>query len=373
MQRQTWLWIAVGATISLRLSACRNFADASSGSRADGGDAGAANAGASEGGAPGNTAGSVDGGKMSEPPNKAGQANAGAAFVAGAGGSAGAGGAAGMTGDAGHGGDVDTTSPLAPSTFPGLSLWLEASETSCGGGIGSSGGAGAGGLEPFRCLDASGHGNDAVETENDVPALVDDVINGHAVLRFTADPTALSVADAESLRLGQDPFAILLVARWHNSEVPVPGYGGAGFILVKTSQFNPFPGIVLWANYPQIFSDQPAMTRLAAQLEQGSAFALSASNHLNDDEFRVYVVRRRTPTEVEIRINGRSDAKAQISADLDVSAIDQPLIVGGYHGAAFAGDLAELAIIAGQISDDEQERLERFFLDKYRLAPATAP
>ncbi|HVY26894.1 MAG TPA: hypothetical protein VHB79_10090 [Polyangiaceae bacterium] len=277
------------------------------------------------------------------------------------------GGDVGHGGEVSYGGDRNTDAQLAPSAFAGLVLWLEASTCS------DSSEGGAGGTGPFRCPDASGHGNDALQTDPlSAPLRVEDVINGHTALRLQGNPSSLVVDDSESLHFGVAPFSMVIVARWNNNEKPSGNYNGTAFLIHKTSNFYPFAGIAVWANYPQIFGGVPAMTRFAAQLEQGTAFALGASNHLNDNQFRVYVVRRTTASEMELRIDGRSEARAQIPPGVNTSAEGQPMIIGGLENYAVAGDLAELVVIAGTVADGEQESLERFLLQKYGLA-ATSP
>lgn len=364
--------IALTLLVALRLGACREF-DSSTSDAAGGADG----SGDMSGGAPA-------GGKA--PLTSAGQLNAGGSRsqdpAGGSGDSAGYGGepSDGGTGEtsaghgggesvpasgAGAGGDTGTAStPLAPDDFTGLAWWLEAStcETASIGGAGSD--------EVEACPDSSGNANQAVATAEDTPpVLVDDALNGRAVLRFEGSPSILSVADAPSLRFAQSQFTLLLVARWRNVERVTDVYGGCGVILTKVGSQHPFTGLALYANYPQYSAHIPAMTRFAGQLEQGSAFALSATTDVNDDQFRIYGMRRLSPVEMELRINGRREGTSQLKSELDASARGFPLVLGGNVIQPLRGDIAEVVAIRGQIGDEDVSRLERHLFEKYALTP----
>lgn len=265
--------------------------------------------------------------------------------------------------ESGGAGGAAGSGPLftSPAEFDGLRLWLEAAPESW---------SGAGGAEadaPAVWTDRSGYGNDAVSSTDSPPLLVLGGANGRPAFRFGPQLTTLTIADAPSLRFGVDPFVLVLVMRWRNSATPVVEYYGTGYIIDKTEASYPFTGLLLCANYPQLYLSRPAMTRFAAQLEYGSAFALTGATGLNDDHFRVFTVRRSSGTELELRVNGKFDARTMLPSTLNVSAAGIPLVLGGVPNAAFDGDIAQLVAIAGPVTDEALGALERSLMEEYSL------
>jgi hypothetical protein len=297
---------------------------------------------------------------------------------------AGGGGVPGLVGpeaEAGAGGVPTTLPPLEPSAFPGLALWLEASPEVCS----SRGEGGAPATIPAKNLervvswrDASSHDNHARALDPaHEPLFVLDALNGHAALRFDREPSVLTIADSDSIRFGEGPFAILMVMRWSNAVESLPpeynggiAYDGSGAVLRKVGLYQPFDGIAIFANFPGPFPQRPAVPRLAVQLQYANAIFFSHSSRLNDNTYRLYVVRRPTAGVGLIRVNGQSDGRAQIPSELDVSGNGQPLTIGGWETVPFRGELAEFIAIGGAVEDNELGRLERHLIEKYALLPA---
>jgi hypothetical protein len=277
------------------------------------------------------------------------------------------------TGDAGHDGESGASpdvSELTPAEFPSLAWGLEPSRSSC---INEAGEAPEGVFRVAECSDASGHGNTAKALDpTRRPLFVSKGRDERPSLKFDGDPSLLTVADSESLQFGFDAFTLLFVGRWSNStdyeyEGDVATYPGSGAVLSKVTANFPFAGFALFVNYPGIFPGRPAIPRLAVQFEYASTLFMSYSTNLNDSKFRLYVVTRPRAGVGQIRINGRDDGSAQIPAELDVSAKGQPLMVGGWSGTPFRGDLLEVVALAGTVEQLDLERLERHFIDKYDL------
>lgn len=369
--------------------ACRDFRDGPSMARAGSGEdsLGGGAAQSSEGGVPafGATGGapsphanggdSPNGGDTSEQ-NVSGQSSR--PLVAGMGGElaeASAGAAAGGHGGggaAGQGGDsLVPAEELAPNDFPTLVLWLEASEEACSVDVADN---------VWACRDGSSYGNDAFERPSyDVPKYARAVINGHAALHFeplfdsNGDyPTTLQVADTQSMRFGADDFAYVVVMRWNNSEkvrfrtAYVYSYNGSGGILSKQNGVPPYNGIFLMANLPSPFLGADAGTRFAVQLSVDGPLAISYSDGLNDNAFRVYTLRRRG-TDLALRINGDREGGTKLKPNVDASGEDGALLLGGVIGQPLRGDIAELVGLKGNFTDDELHALEQHLIVKYAL------
>jgi hypothetical protein len=258
--------------------------------------------------------------------------------------------------------------PAAPNEFEGLVLWLEASHCTVDDA-----------KRVELCSDGSGHGNNASQAiAARRPKLTANGLNGRDVLTFDGgDPgeatlgvTALLVADAASLRMGTGEFSLVIVGRWRNDAKPINlgvAYAGyAGFFHKCEAEF-PFRGIALFANYPSGYQNVPAVRRLAAQVELSSGVAYSYSNELNDNTYRVYAMRRSGADRLEVRINGMREGAAEIPATLDASAAYQQVIIGGAEKAALRGEIAEIAFIRGDTTEQELGRLELGMMQKYGL------
>jgi hypothetical protein len=222
--------------------------------------------------------------------------------------------------------------------------------------------------------DASGNANHArAQASRERPLLVGNDLNGHAAIRFDADPSHLVISDSPSTWFRKGAFTILLVARWSNSteyryaNAEHGAYPGAALILAKVGMYHPFPGLALFANFPGRYAGTPAIPRLGVQLQYATGLVLSYSSDLNDYQYRLHVVRRPRADVLQLRLNGREDGGGQIPVELDVSASGFPTHLGGDKNAAFQGDIAELIMIADGPEDVELERLERHLLEKYDL------
>ncbi len=279
----------------------------------------------------------------------------------------------GLGGEGGVSGEGQGGAPilLLPSDFARLGLWLEADETHC-------------------LRDATDHvvqwGDQAEDAQNPanavnerMPLFVAGVQAGHAVVHFEAhtvapnaaeEPSLLVLADQGSLQLGSEDFAYVAVARWSNPLVrrldgANPLYEGVGTLLRKQEKFG-LKGVSLMANYVNDSSQGLALSRFAVDLGLDNGLALSSSIHLNNDVFRV-VVARRVDAELSVRINGVKEGATQIEDDLELGAIGEDLYLGGVSARPFVGDIAEIVLIRGKLSDFSLTALERQLLRKYEL------
>jgi hypothetical protein len=207
-------------------------------------------------------------------------------------------------GEAGKGGDaVDLNS------LPGVVLWLDATEDTC---VRDSQG------RVSVWLDRSGNFNHATQSDSAAqPLFVTPPDHARPTLRFDGEPSTLRVADSEALQFGDGDFAYLLVARWHNESVAGSNYWGYGGLLSKQEPWYPYRGVGVFANFP---GPAGVARRFAAQLVIGETYVLSYSANMNDDQLRLCVVRR-VGRDLELRVDGSFEARAQIGDITDVSAL----------------------------------------------------
>jgi hypothetical protein len=297
-------------------------------------------------------------------------AGAGAGGRSGAGGgeeSGGVGDVAGAASSAGAAGAEQGPTLVLPSEIDDLVLWLEASTCSVDAAS-----------RVTSCPDQSDQGNVASQSTDAPPLLIEDALGGHAVLSFDGDgdttnvlPTTLVVQDSESLQLGNGQFTAIIVGRWRNPHIPqgtVQGtYSGYGAFLNKVEPNYPYRGISILASYPGALVTSPAFRRFAMQLQIGDARVLSNSTNLNDDQYRVHTARRVNEDRIELRISGASEGFAIIAPEVSVSAVGEPLFIGGQRGAPLRGEIAELLLVRGALSDETLLGLELGLMKKYGL------
>lgn len=334
------------ALIALIPGACRSF-EASPGESRDGA--------AGEGGG-------LAAGAMNDPSGFGGAGEAGAPQANG-----------GRAGDDGSGAAADEggAPAVSPDALEGLVVWLSADDCTAGQTEGRA----------AHCSDSSKSKNDArQEVEFLQPTLLGNALRGHAVLKFDGfdgsdpgRPSVLLVADAPSLRFGTEDLFVAVVARWRNDPTPqfdskeVPTYTGYGQILSKVNQDAPFLGIAMFANFPSGYAHLAAFRRLGAQLSFGDTLALSYSTGLNDNAYRLYALRRSNGNWLELRINGTVEGGVRVPPELSLTAAGQPLAIGGVTGAPLRGDLAELVIVRGPVTDAELAGVEATLQRKYGI------
>lgn len=335
----------LAAAVVLSFGACRTFSDRDTPPEGSAGNGhGGENVGGTGGELPaGGTAGiHLDNGDLGGAAGEGGLAEGRASGEAGAAGAA--------------AGDLS----VQVGEIPGLAIWIAGSDCLHEGGF------------IYRCVDQSGAGNDAFPpTSNTGPRLSRGLMGSHDVISFGEDPERegepprLLVNDDPSLHFGTGDFTVVLAARWRNDPLTLD-FAAYGALLSKTEWNRPYKGLALFANYPTPYQEPPAYQRFVAQLDLGDQVLMSKSNYLNDDRYRVYVVRR-VGIDLELRINGMGSGTLTTRPDYDISAEGSPITIGGGYGQELRGDLLEIVVINGPMSDSLLEGVERSLMVKYDL------
>lgn len=250
----------------------------------------------------------------------------------------------------------DTAQPFTPSTLGNrLVLWLDADRgfSIVDGGV--------------TWKDQSPEGNDAKQDDQTrQPIHVDGGTfdaGTHGVLRFNANEY-LQIADDPTLQWGTTDYALYAVMR-HTNDPAGAGKQAYGIVYAKWTDTSPFPGMFLWANYPNGDVKNGYTTRT------DEVKFISTDAGYNDGVLRVVGVRK-TGDKLELRVNGKKENELADAGGYDASAFSAPGLpayIGGRPAAfqALVGDIAEIVAIKGAVSDSEQANVESFLKTRHGL------
>ncbi len=245
---------------------------------------------------------------------------------------------------------ADATPPWTPASLNGLSAWFDGNkDVSVANGT----------VQNWK--DQSSNNNNAFNlTPANQPTTVGNVVNGRSVIRFDgAGKQWLNVFDAATLQFGTGDFAIVEVMAYTNV-ASSSGTTGYGALWVKTQPQAPYTGAAMFGNDPTVPS-----SAIRTQLKLGLSVNSSKTGY-NDGSFHI-VGMRRTGTTLEARGDGTSNTTA--NASTDVSAVASDIWIGGRGNGAQAlkGDIAEIVVVKGTLSDPNLATLEGYLKAKYAL------
>jgi hypothetical protein len=239
-----------------------------------------------------------------------------------------------------------------PSSLPGLALWLD----------GTSGLSMAPAGVVWR--DRSGNQNDGTSVDGGA-TVGSSAIGGHSAAHFDGNGY-LSVADSPSLQFGTGDYFIAIVAR-HTTETT--GTWGYGILFTKQLSDYPFVGPVISAN--GALTGGYSIPCLLTETEYAKWIYTVGSGYNRGQPFLVTVHRATSAgqTTLSIRANADDDVEATNSIfEADVSAAHSPLYLGGTpSGQNLVGDIAEIVVVKGPISDVDRSNAERYLMTKYAL------
>lgn len=246
----------------------------------------------------------------------------------------------------------DASPPWAPAALSGLVVWLDGTkDIVVNNGV----------VQTWK--DQSGNGNDAFNMlPANRPTTVASAANGKPVIRFDGGGKQwLNIADVATLRFATGDFTIMEVMAYTNI-ASFDGNTGYAALWVKSSPQGPYNGAALFGNDPVIPNSS-----IRAQLNAGFNADSTAVGY-NDGKFHI-VGMRRTGTTLEARTDGASATKA--NAVTDVSAVMSDVWIGGRGGNAYQqalkGDIAEIIVVKGTVSDPNMASLEGYLKTKYAL------
>ncbi len=230
--------------------------------------------------------------------------------------------------------------PFDPSQLTGLVLWLSANQ-------GVTMGANA---SVTAWADQSGKKNNAAPGTT-LPIFIDQIANGQPAVRFDGAATYMQLADGPSFQFATGDFTVEVVDAVRGS--------GIASLFGKTVQTTPFTGPVLFANF--------SSTKLGAQVDSNHT-ATGTTTGLNDGNFHLFGMRRDSGT-LEVRVNGLAEGNDPGTGTIDVSATGSAPTIGGQAKLVqmLNGDIAEVIIVKGTLSDADLKSLETYLKSKYSL------
>jgi hypothetical protein len=249
---------------------------------------------------------------------------------------------------------ADVAPPWTPRSLSGLTLWLDARAgviTDVQGRV-------------ERWEDQSGKGNHALQgVAASRPILVPGSSGGRQAVAFGAGGASgvqLEIPDNDALRLGVGDFAVWIV---HRLDSPAPAH-----FLFKAAGIRPFVGLWMAANgFHQ--------GRLFVQMRWLDLCLFTSERTYADKKWRLFGARRSAGTAVELRLDGARAETAQIE-EIDISAPGANLTIGGApndRSWQLHGEIAEIVMVSGALTEADRRALERYLLDKHGLPPAPEP
>lgn len=248
---------------------------------------------------------------------------------------------------------ADAAPPWSPASLAGLVVWLDGSK-----GVSVSNGT----VQNWH--DQSNNNNNAFNlTPANQPTTVASVVNGLPVIRFDGSGKQwLNIFDTATLQFGTADFAIVEVMAYTNV-ASSNGNTGYGALWVKSGPNGPFPGAALFGNDPTVPN-----ASIRAQVTSG-LFADTSKTSFNDGKFHI-VGMRRSGTTMEVRADG-AQGGTLMNATTDISAAGSDVWIGGRGGSSFQqalkGDIAEIIVVKGTVSDPNIASVEGYLKTKYAL------
>jgi hypothetical protein len=265
-------------------------------------------------------------------------------------------GQAGDAADAGAGAGAVTVSPDAFGAR--LALWLAADAPFVTNDAG------------VQWHDLSGSALVAAQTDPEfAPALSSNALAGYPGGVFDGVDDYVSIPDTAALELGTRPFVLEIVFS-HTTDPSDPDASGGGVVFSKQLLDDPYEGIGIFVNRPIEFP-QPT-TRLSVQLDVDTTLFTPPNVAYDDGRPRLLGMRRTTPDDYALRLNGKEIVYGVDFGQTSVSAPAAPLVLGGnvWPGQALRGVISEIVLVR-DVTDEEVGELEGYLLAKYGgvLAP----
>ncbi len=255
---------------------------------------------------------------------------------------------------------VDAAS-FNPSNVLGLVLWLDGAK-----GVTLTSNTVSG------WQDQTSHKNDAKGLTNNFtarnPTPVNSGINSLPVVHFNSTGAnqntgnMLTVADNldKSLQWGTGDFYIVTVAEYDNKSSDGASKGTAGMVI--RFPFNGQTGVELIGNIPNI-QQQTASDGLVTYVANG-ALAFT-SNAYNTNKPHIFVSKR-AGTVLDLRVDGASVGNGMSNQNVDNAGT--PLTLGAAGDASIFrmnGDIAEVLIVKGMLTANDQSGIEGYLKQKY--------
>jgi hypothetical protein len=274
----------------------------------------------------------------------------------GSGGSAGFGGSGGFAGFRGRGGvgGHGGAGVWTPAVFGSrLVVWLDASTET----------AYQPGAQMSAWTDRSGHTNHARQpTAAMRPVFSVGAINGRPAVTFNGVDASFLIDDSNSLHFGTEDFVVMVVAR-------AALIRSNAVLIAKTEGVMPFRGLALYLN-----SSKPDTSQKPA-IQVDSMWAARATNSYGDNDAHLFGGRQTSlgRNALDIRVDGAAEGVI-VAPRVDISTLGWYTVIGNHRTnnsstgfVGLAGDIAEVVMIRGTVSDGELNALEVYLMSRYGL------
>jgi hypothetical protein len=267
--------------------------------------------------------------------------------------------------------DEEAVAPvLAPGELPGLAFWFDAA-------VGVT-------LQPdgqrVSVWEDRSPRKHAARAGRLGPVFSRDAEHGHPALSFGlvgGETVALHIPDHESLRWNSDDFTLGVVLRHRNHAGNEKDPVSYGLIYAKVeAELAPYLGPQLYANdpWPSYLGIGPTRTGFRFQLVSFQDRGVGSQTDGYDDGNVHLVLALRRRELLVLRIDGELVASHVAPAIDDVGTPGTDGVIGASPtrlAQQLEGEIFELFAYAGSTPEEQVEALERFLLDKYRIAPAS--
>lgn len=251
--------------------------------------------------------------------------------------------------DGGPDGAVDAGPAFVPSDLgASLVLWLDGSRSvavDVSNAVTSWG-------------DSSGNGNAATATGAARPTLATASVNGHDALVFNGTSSYLTLADTTSMQWGLGDYAFFLVARYSNAAATL----SAALFFIKMSS-----GLA----GPQFLCNNLGGAFLEVAVNRTAGNVITGTHAYNDNQWRVFAMRRSNNNTLQIRVNGAVEAQGTVAAQ-DVSTPGTVALLGAGPGGSGAqnfmiGAMAEVIAVKGLLTDSNLAKVEGYLKGRYAI------
>ena len=204
------------------------------------------------------------------------------------------------------------------------------------------------------------------------PVLSSTALAGHPGVVFDGMGDFLSIPDGVALELGTHPFALEIVFS-HTTDPNDQDAAGGGIVFSKQLADYEYTGIGVFVNRP-ISALYRTTTRLSVQLDVDTALFTPPNVAYNDGRPRMLGMRRSTPDDFELRLNGKQIVYGVdlIDNPISVDASPAPVVLGSNSGPgqSLRGVISEVVLVR-DATDEQFGELEAYLLGKYGsvLAP----
>jgi hypothetical protein len=218
-------------------------------------------------------------------------------------------------------------------------------------------------------VDRSVYGNDALGTSKPPRLGPAQGSNLLGVVDFDGQ-SFLSIPDAATLHWGTDDFLIEVVARYQEDQ------GGEATLYDKTSPEHAVVAGVVMSSVAAADPDAGVLSPgIQVSFRGGGAIdqVLGDSPGVSRGKFHLFGAHRSNIHSLEVRLDGASDRIDPNVQATDVSAVGQPILIGGIPLSSgttvnsLIGSIAEVIAVHGPVTDTEVARVEGYLLGKYGL------